>query len=1487
MATSKRFIAKNGLDNNNNSITNVINPTAASDAATKNYVDTFVGSTYITTVGTLGHILNVTTSGQIATMVLTDAGTNGVSIKLIGNGSTTPNKYIRVINGNLEFINSAYTAAIASFTDSGQLTVPSLVVSGNLTVNGATTTINATTLTVTDKNIELGTVGSPSDTTADQGGITLRGLTNKTIIWDSASANWNSSEHWNLASGKVYRIGGNSVLSASTLGSTVTSSSLTSIGTLSSLNVLHGLTTLMAAASTASYDVWSGALQIREVGGIGNNQFTSTASSIMGTTLTVGGTITGTVVVGAFLSGTGILANTMITARGTGTGGAGTYTVNLSQTAASRAINAYVDNRNSPAITFHWGNVVATKLMMNGGGNFELRGQDAEWTNTVYRSLIASTYESKAITGTPPLYVASTTMVANLNANYLGGQASSYYQQNVRKVNLLELGADNSGNIYTYIDFKADDTYTDYGLRLYRANGGANSNSGLISRGTGGLYLTTQDNGHVVFQTNSTDRGYFHATDGNLYLYNNLILDHAASSAMIQLDSNAGYSRYNRFSTNGLARWDIGCSNEAESGADAGSNFYIARFRDDGSPLAWPQWMPFHINRATGLVSMNGGVGINADGKSLSLGASADLWIAHDGTNSIINNATGHLYITNTTVGGAIIIQSENTAGANLELWANTAIIDSSTTYFRSQNDNILFGQFSLSGFYTAGNTDWPVRSVCTGATNTSRGGMLQQRSLDGGAITSGTQIGGLSVGGHNGTAFTSGWNGGAEMLFQATQNWTPTANGTEFSLWLSADNTTTPTNRFSINQNGNIGLISQSGHVNISNTATTGSWLGLGFNQMSASASSAQNIFIDFRNELSYPKANIHSTLYMDGSSELRFGITKPGIARNTDSKIQTFFLTNDGNAKFTGNLTTVGTGIFNGSPSQNQLQLTSTTTSSGYGVIHRNDGFNYYILLTNDGDALGAWNGLRPFSINNNSGAVTMNNGATIGNNVNNRITSIDSNGIITARYDDNALPSNLIFRNLSTGTTTGHGNQMLWQFCTNTSQSIINAGAISVIKNNLWTSTASTQNSAMSFNLSNNGNFVSAAYLNQLGHFYVNYINCVADVTAITPSHIAMRYVDNFMRWQTWSQFKTNLFSSDDIKFNGLLGATGCTGVKLESATATGIGFNVLNAAATKSAIIHMGVGTDIRFGRYADNFGAWEANPFTFDIVTGAMVAAGSITAGAANFTTSGQSATIVLTDAGTNGVSIKLIGNGSTTPNKYIRVINGNLEFINSAYANVIASITDSGSFNIAGSINAASITASLGGRLSLNGHGFAISDKVDISNRVDSGFWQNSAATAATGWPSTSNSNWWHCISATHSNESNYFSMQFASSFFNSNELYFRQTNNSGTTGWFKMFHSGNFEAWFGIGSNYTAVNRDCLLAHTGNGAFTITLPASPTQGMFVKIADAGGTFATNNLTVARNGSNILGSATDLVLDVNNDSVYLVYYGGTRGWILA
>ena len=114
----------------------------------------------------------------------------------------------------------------------GVATGTSLTLSGDLTVNGTTTTVNSTTLTVDDKNIELGSVATPSDATADGGGITLKGATDKTINWVDATDAWTLSEHVNIASGKVYRINGTEVLSGTALGSGVVGSSLTSVGTI-------------------------------------------------------------------------------------------------------------------------------------------------------------------------------------------------------------------------------------------------------------------------------------------------------------------------------------------------------------------------------------------------------------------------------------------------------------------------------------------------------------------------------------------------------------------------------------------------------------------------------------------------------------------------------------------------------------------------------------------------------------------------------------------------------------------------------------------------------------------------------------------------------------------------------------------------------------------------------------------------------------------------------------------------------------------------------------------------------------------------------------------------------------------------------------------------------------------------------------------------------------------------------------------------------
>jgi len=87
-----------------------------------------------------------------------------------------------------------------------------LVVTGNLTVNGTTTTVNSTTLSVDDKNVELGSVATPTDTTADGGGITLKGATDKTFNWVNSTDSWTSSEHLNLLSNKEYKIDNISLL---------------------------------------------------------------------------------------------------------------------------------------------------------------------------------------------------------------------------------------------------------------------------------------------------------------------------------------------------------------------------------------------------------------------------------------------------------------------------------------------------------------------------------------------------------------------------------------------------------------------------------------------------------------------------------------------------------------------------------------------------------------------------------------------------------------------------------------------------------------------------------------------------------------------------------------------------------------------------------------------------------------------------------------------------------------------------------------------------------------------------------------------------------------------------------------------------------------------------------------------------------------------------------------------------------------------------
>jgi hypothetical protein len=94
-----------------------------------------------------------------------------------------------------------------------------LVISGDLTVSGTTTTINTEVITLEDNSLELAKISTPTDEYASGGGIIIKGATDHRLIWiyddaESGQANesWNTEEHINIATGKAYKIDGVAIL---------------------------------------------------------------------------------------------------------------------------------------------------------------------------------------------------------------------------------------------------------------------------------------------------------------------------------------------------------------------------------------------------------------------------------------------------------------------------------------------------------------------------------------------------------------------------------------------------------------------------------------------------------------------------------------------------------------------------------------------------------------------------------------------------------------------------------------------------------------------------------------------------------------------------------------------------------------------------------------------------------------------------------------------------------------------------------------------------------------------------------------------------------------------------------------------------------------------------------------------------------------------------------------------------------------------------
>ena len=184
---------------------------------------------------------------------------------------------------------AATTVNIGTGGDGGGTTTigHDLVVTGDLTVNGDTTTINSTTLTVDDLNIVVAS-GAANGAAANGAGITVDGA-NATLTWDNANTSWDSSEDFNLASGKAYFINDANVLNSTTLGSAVVNSSLQTLGTIGT-------------------GVWQGSVISSTYGGTGVNNG--------GSTITIGGNFTHT---GSHTLGLTTTGNTSVTLPTSGT----------------------------------------------------------------------------------------------------------------------------------------------------------------------------------------------------------------------------------------------------------------------------------------------------------------------------------------------------------------------------------------------------------------------------------------------------------------------------------------------------------------------------------------------------------------------------------------------------------------------------------------------------------------------------------------------------------------------------------------------------------------------------------------------------------------------------------------------------------------------------------------------------------------------------------------------------------------------------------------------------------------------------------------------------------------------------------------------------------------------------------------------------------------------------------------------------------------
>jgi hypothetical protein len=292
--TSTSFVG--ALTGNASTVTNGVY-TTDTGTVTNTMLAGSIADTKLSTISTAGKVSNsatTATSANTASAIVArdisgnfSAGT--ITAALTGNASTaTALQTARTING-VSFdgtanvtVHTAGTGVTISGTQvsigqavgtSDSPTFNNLTVSGDLTINGTTTTINSTTISVDDKNIELGSVATPTNLTADGGGITLKGTTDKTFNWVNATSAWTSSEHMALAGGK------NLLLNGSTSGTVTVSVPATAGTTTITLPATTGTVVTTGDTGTVTNTMLAGSIATSKITGLATSATTDTTNA--------------------------------------------------------------------------------------------------------------------------------------------------------------------------------------------------------------------------------------------------------------------------------------------------------------------------------------------------------------------------------------------------------------------------------------------------------------------------------------------------------------------------------------------------------------------------------------------------------------------------------------------------------------------------------------------------------------------------------------------------------------------------------------------------------------------------------------------------------------------------------------------------------------------------------------------------------------------------------------------------------------------------------------------------------------------------------------------------------------------------------------------------------------------------------------------------------------------------------------------------------